>query len=250
MRKPYLAGNWKMNKTRQESVDTAREIAGGMGDTDRKVMIAPPFTALADLSKELEGTSILLGAQNMSSEEEGAHTGEVSVHMLKECGVQVVILGHSERRLVYGESDEFINKKVHLALDKGLEVILCLGETLEQREADVAKKVVEEQMRGSLAGIEEKKLKEVVIAYEPVWAIGTGKTATPEDADAMHAAIRRLLKEMYSESAAENMIIQYGGSVKPKNIDSLMAKENIDGALVGGASLTAENFLPIIRYNQ
>lgn len=250
MRTPYLAGNWKMHKTRQEAVDTAREIADGMGDIDRKVMIAPPFTALADLGKQLEGTSILLGAQNMSSEEEGAHTGEVSVHMLKDCGVKVVILGHSERRLVYGESDEFINKKVHLALDKGMEVILCVGETLEQREAGVAGKVVEEQMRGSLAGIEEKGLKDVVIAYEPVWAIGTGKTATPEDADAMHAEIRSLLKEMYSDSAAENMIIQYGGSVKPKNIDSLMAKENIDGALVGGASLTAENFLPIIRYNQ
>ncbi|MFP4268564.1 MAG: triose-phosphate isomerase, partial [Spirochaetaceae bacterium] len=235
MRRPYLAGNWKMHKTRKEAVETAKAIAEGMGDTHRKVMIAPPFTALADLGTQLEGTSILLGAQNMSSEEEGAHTGEVSVHMLKDCGVQVVILGHSERRLVYGESDEFINKKVHLALEKGMEVILCVGETLEQREAGVAEKVVEEQMRGSLAGVGEKDLKEVVIAYEPVWAIGTGKTATPEDADAMHGAIRGLLKAMYSQNAAEDMVIQYGGSVKPKNIDSLMAKENIDGALVGGA---------------
>ncbi|MFP4490315.1 MAG: triose-phosphate isomerase [Spirochaetaceae bacterium] len=249
MRRPYIAGNWKMHKTRKEAVETAKAIAEGMGDTHRKVMIAPPFTALADLGTQLEGTSILLGAQNMSCEEEGAHTGEVSVHMLKDCGVQVVILGHSERRLVYGESDEFINKKVHLALEKGMEVILCVGETLEQREAGVAEKVVEEQMRGSLAGVGEKDLKEVVIAYEPVWAIGTGKTATPEDADAMHGAIRGLLKAMYSRNAAEDMVIQYGGSVKPKNIDSLMAKENIDGALVGGASLTAENFLPIIRYN-
>ncbi|MFO7849895.1 MAG: triose-phosphate isomerase [Spirochaetia bacterium] len=250
MRKPYLAGNWKMHKTRKEAVDTAKEIADGMGNVDRKVMIAAPFTALSDLGKQLEGTPILLGAQNMSSEEEGAHTGEVSVHMLKDCGVEVVILGHSERRLVYGESDEFINKKVSLALEKGMEVILCVGETLEERDAGKAEEVVEEQLRGSLSGIKEKDLSEVVLAYEPVWAIGTGKTATPEDADAMHAAVRGLLKEMYSEAAAENMIIQYGGSVKPKNIDSLMAKESIDGALVGGASLTAENFLPIIRYNQ
>jgi triosephosphate isomerase len=192
----------------------------------------------------------MLGAQNMSSEEEGAHTGEISVHMLKDCGVSAVILGHSERRLVYNESDEFINKKLHLALNKGLEVILCVGETLEERDAGKAEHVVETQLKGSLAGIGEKDLGGITIAYEPVWAIGTGKTATPEDADAMHSSVRRLLSKMYSEAAAKDMVIQYGGSVKPKNIDSLMAKENIDGALVGGASLTAENFLPIVRYNQ
>lgn len=248
MRKPYLAGNWKMHKTRSEAVQAAKEIAEGSGGTDRKVMIAPPYTALSDVAEQLKGTSVLLGAQNMSSEEEGAHTGEISVHMLKDCGVKVVILGHSERRLVYGEGDDFVNRKVKLAVKEGLEVILCVGETLEQREADKAEQVVEEQLKGSLADVPEKDLSSVVIAYEPVWAIGTGKTATPEDADAMHASIRKLLSSMYSENAAENMIIQYGGSVKPKNIDSLMSKENIDGALVGGASLTAENFLPIIRY--
>ena len=250
MRKPYLAGNWKMHKTRQEAVDTAKEIVQGAKDTDRKVMIAPPFTALSDVGKALEGSNVMLGAQNMSSEEEGAHTGEISIQMLKDCGVSAVILGHSERRLVYNESDEFINKKVHLALNMGLEVILCVGETLEERDAGKAEQVVEQQLKGSLAGIGEKDLGGITIAYEPVWAIGTGKTATPEDADAMHSSVRRLLSEMYSESAAKDMVIQYGGSVKPKNIDSLMAKENIDGALVGGASLTAENFLPIVRYNQ
>ena len=248
MRKPYLAANWKMHKTRSEAVQTAKEIAEQMGDTDRKVMIAPPFTALAAVAEALEGTRVLLGAQNMSSEEEGAHTGEVSVHMLKDCGVQVVILGHSERRLIYGETDEFINKKVHLAVQQGLEVILCVGETLEQREAGDPENALQQQLRGSLAGIDEKTLAQITIAYEPVWAIGTGKTATPEDADAMHTYVRRLIAELYSDAAAENLVIQYGGSVKPKNIDSLMAKEHIDGALVGGASLKAETFVPIIRY--
>ncbi len=250
MRRPYLAGNWKMHKTQSEAVQTARDILEQMGGTDRKVMIAPPFTALSAVAEQIEGSSLLLGAQNMSSEEEGAHTGEVSVHMLKDCGVKVVILGHSERRLVYGETDEFINKKVHLAVSQDLEVILCVGETIEQREAGEAEKVVETQMRGSLAGIQETQLESITIAYEPVWAIGTGKTSSPEDADSMHQSIRDLLAQMYSQKAADEMIIQYGGSVKPKNIDELMKKANIDGALVGGASLTAENFVPIIRYNQ
>jgi triosephosphate isomerase (TIM) len=250
MRRPYLAGNWKMHKSRSEAVQTARDILEQMGGTDRKVMIAPPFTALSAVAEQIEGSSLLLGAQNMSSEEEGAHTGEVSVRMLKDCGVQVVILGHSERRLVYGETDEFINKKVHLAVSQDLEVILCVGETIAQREAGDAKTVVENQMRGSLADIAEPQLQRITIAYEPVWAIGTGKTATPEDADAMHRSIRDLLAQMYTQKAADEMIIQYGGSVKPKNIDDLMKKANIDGALVGGASLTAENFVPIIRYNQ
>ncbi len=250
MRKAYLAGNWKMHKTREEAIDAAKAIADGAKGIDRKVMIAPPFTALSEVSKALEKSSVLLGAQNMSSEEEGAHTGEISVHMLKDCGVSVVILGHSERRLVYGESDEFINRKLKLAIEKGMEVILCVGETLEQREANEAEKVVEEQLTGSLKDVPESDLSAITIAYEPVWAIGTGKTATPEDADAMHSSIRRLMSKMYSSGAAEKLLIQYGGSVKPKNIDSLMAKENIDGALVGGASLTAENFVPIIRYTE
>lgn len=248
MRTPYLAGNWKMHKTRSEAVDAAKAIAEQSAETERKVMIAPPFTALSEVSDALHGSNVRLGAQNMSSEEEGAHTGEVSVHMLKDCGVETVILGHSERRLVYGESDEFINKKVHLAVKEGLEVILCVGETLEQREANRAEEVVKGQIEGSLAEIGESSLSNIVVAYEPVWAIGTGKTATPEDADAMHAAVRRMLSEMYSKKASEDMTIQYGGSVKPANIDSLMAKDNIDGALVGGASLSAEKFVPIIRY--
>jgi triosephosphate isomerase len=249
MRKPYLAGNWKMHKTRGEARELAAELVKEVKSEERSVMVAPPFTALNDVASVLQGSPIKLGAQNMASEEEGAHTGEISVVMLKDCGVQAVILGHSERRLVYGESDELINAKVQLALQHDMEIILCVGETLEQRDAGRVEEVVRGQLSKGLQGVDEQALKLVTIAYEPVWAIGTGKTATPEDADALHAFVRKELAGLYSQSAADNMVIQYGGSVKPKNIDDLMAKENIDGALVGGASLKAETFLPIVKYN-
>ena len=249
MRKPYIAGNWKMHKTVSESVELARELAEGLKYSPNKLMVAPPFTALAAVRAALAGTGILLGAQNMASEVEGAHTGEVSVRMLKDLGVDAVIIGHSERRHVYGESDELINTKVRLALSEDVEVVLCVGETLDEREAGSVEQVVGTQLAAGLRGVEGDSLEQVTIAYEPVWAIGTGKTATPEDADAVHQYIRSWFTDTYSADAATRMIIQYGGSVKPDNIGALMGMENIDGALVGGASLKAETFIPISRFN-
>ena len=249
MRQPYLAGNWKMHKTVAEAVSLAKELASTLKGSANKLMVAPPFTALTGVRASLAGSGILLGAQNMAAELEGAHTGEISVRMLKDVGVRVVILGHSERRHVYGESDALINTKVLLALTEGLEAILCVGETLDEREAGSVEKVVERQLSSGLAGVEKGSLPQVTIAYEPVWAIGTGKTATPEDADAVHQYIRSWFSENYGGDAAESMIVQYGGSVKPDNITALMGMDNIDGALVGGASLKAELFVPISRFN-
>jgi triosephosphate isomerase len=245
MRTYFIAGNWKMHKTVSESVALATELVKELKGGPNKYMIAPTFTSLDAVSKVVKGTNILLGAQNMSTDEQGAHTGEVSVLQLKDIGVQVVILGHSERRHTYKEDDVLINKKVKLALKHGLEVILCVGELLEEREAGKAEKVCEEQTRKGLAGVSAEDLKKVTIAYEPVWAIGTGKTATPEDADAIHAFIRKIIADMYGKAAAEAMIIQYGGSMKAENAAALLAKENIDGGLIGGAALKTDTFKPI-----
>jgi triosephosphate isomerase len=251
MRQKFIAGNWKMYKTVGEAVSLASALVTALAsESGRKVMIAPPFTALHAVSGVLEGSRILLGAQNAAAELEGAHTGEVSLKMLRDAGVTVVILGHSERRHTYGETDSLINKKVRLALAEGFEVILCVGETLEERQSGVTEKVVETQTRAGLASVTEAALGKVTIAYEPVWAIGTGKNATPEDADSVHAFIRKVIGGMYSRAAAEALIIQYGGSVKPENVRDLMGMANIDGALVGGASLKAETFLPIIKYDR
>lgn len=250
MRNSFIAGNWKMHKTTGEAVSLARELLDKLRDGKHKYMVAPPFTSLAAVGELLEGSNILLGAQNMAPALEGAHTGEISVTMLKDLGVGVVILGHSERRHDYGESDEVIQEKVDLALAEGVEVVLCVGETLEEREAGSVQKVVERQLSSGLKNVSESKLPKVTIAYEPVWAIGTGKTATPEDADEVHAFIRQVVEKRYSKSAAESLVIQYGGSVKPGNVKELMAKENIDGALVGGASLKAETFVPIAKYDE
>jgi len=249
VRQYYLAGNWKMNKTISEAETLAQELTDALKNCKHKIMIAPPFTSLQSVSKIVKGSNILLGAQNVSLEEQGAHTGEISPVMLKDAGVDVAIIGHSERRLIYGETDEMVNKKVKLALSHSLEVIICVGETLEQREAGKAESVVEEQLDGAFAGLQESQLDPITIAYEPVWAIGTGKTATPEDADAIHAFIRKKLSRLYSNEAAEKMVIQYGGSVKPGNVKGLMAMENIDGALVGGASLKSETFIPIAEFD-
>lgn len=249
-RKPYIAGNWKMHKTVGEARELAQNLVSELAGASPKLMIAPPFTALAAVSGVVSDSQIKLGAQNMAPDEEGAHTGEVSVVMLKDVGVEVVILGHSERRHTYGETDELINSKVKLALSHGMEVILCVGETLEEREAEKAESVVQDQLEKGLNGVAEEQLQAVTIAYEPVWAIGTGRTATPEDADAIHQIIRNRFSTMYSANAAENMVIQYGGSVKPANIAGLMAKDNIDGALVGGASLKTETFVPIATYDR
>jgi triosephosphate isomerase len=251
MRQPFIAGNWKMYKTVSEAVSLAGALVSALAaESGRKVMIAPPFTALHAVRDALKGSRILLGAQNACAELEGAHTGEISLRMLRDAGASVVILGHSERRHVYGETDSLVNQKVRLALAEGFEVILCVGETLDERLSGVTEKVVETQTRACLASVSEHDLAKVTIAYEPVWAIGTGKNATPQDADAVHRYIRELIRSMYSGGAGQAMTIQYGGSVKPENIRELMAMENIDGALVGGASLKVETFLPIVKYDR
>ncbi|MDR3160268.1 MAG: triose-phosphate isomerase [Spirochaetaceae bacterium] len=248
MRHYYIAGNWKMHKSRSEAAELARALVSQLKDGKHKYLAAPSFTSLETVGAILKGTNILLGAQNMAAEEQGAHTGEVSVLQLKDLGVQAVILGHSERRHTYKEDDALINRKVRLALQHGLEVILCVGELLEEREAGKAEAVCEAQTVKGLEGVAKESLARITIAYEPVWAIGTGKTATPEDADAIHAHIRRVVGRLYGADAAAALIIQYGGSVKPDNAAQLMAKENIDGALVGGAALKADTFVPIAKF--
>ena len=248
MRTPFMAGNWKMHKTVAEAVDLARALVERIPASVNRLMVAPPFTALAAVGMVLKGSPIKLGAQNMAGEVEGAHTGEVSVRMLKDLGVSVVIIGHSERRHTYGEQDAQINRKVTLGIKEGVDVILCVGETLDEREAGRVEAVVGSQLDGGLAGASEADLGRVTIAYEPVWAIGTGKTASPEDADAVHAYIRSWIEQRYSSAAAESLIIQYGGSVKPENIGDMLAKPNIDGALVGGASLSVDSFVPIATH--
>ncbi|GHV37219.1 triosephosphate isomerase [Spirochaetia bacterium] len=244
----YIAGNWKMHKTRSEAAELAKALVTQLKDGKHKYLVAPSFTALETVAAIVKGTNILLGAQDVASEEQGAHTGEVSVLQLKDLGVQAVILGHSERRHVYKEDDELINKKVKLALKHGFEVILCVGELLEEREASKAEAVCETQTVKGLEGVSAAELSKITIAYEPVWAIGTGKTATPEDADAIHAYIRKVIGKLYGADAAAKIIIQYGGSVKADNAAQLMAKENIDGALVGGAALKADTFVPIAKF--
>ena len=250
MRSYYIAGNWKMHKTVSESVALAKDLKDKLSGCGEKLLVAPAFTALAAVSEVLKGSNILLGAQNMGPEEQGAHTGEVSVLMLEDLGVEAVILGHSERRHGYLESDELINKKMLLALKHGLQPILCVGETLEEREGGRLEDLIGIQLRKGLEGVDASALKKVTIAYEPVWAIGTGRTATHEDADAVHAYIRKVLSGLYGEAAAKALCIQYGGSVKAENAAALMAKPNIDGALVGGASLKADTFVPIAGFRK
>ncbi|MDR0642332.1 MAG: triose-phosphate isomerase [Treponema sp.] len=244
----YIAGNWKMHKTRSQAAELAGALVTQLKDGKHKYLVAPSFTLLETVAPILKGTNIRLGAQNCAAEEQGAHTGEVSVLQLKDLEVQTVILGHSERRHIYHEDDALINKKLRLALQHGFEVILCVGELLEEREAGKAEQVCETQTVKGLEGVAAGDLGRIVIAYEPVWAIGTGKTATPEDADAIHAFVRKVLAKLYGQAAADKILIQYGGSVKPENAAQLMAKENIDGALVGGAALKADTFVPIAKF--
>ena len=248
MRRPYIAGNWKMNLTPSEGKAYAAKLAEAVkaAGADCRVMIAPSFVSLPAVSEAVKGSGITVAAQNMADHLSGAYTGEVSPEMLKDIGIETVILGHSERRQYYGETDEIINSKVLLALSLKMEVVLCVGETLEEREGGKLEEVLELGLKDVLPA----EMGAITIAYEPVWAIGTGKTATPEDADAAHLFIRRTVAALYSEDIANNLIIQYGGSVKPGNIRALMEKENIDGALVGGASLKLEDFLPIITYSK
>lgn len=244
MRKWIVAGNWKMHNTISESIALAQAIKEGTTHLKNgEVVVAPPFTALHSTGEFLKGSSVRLSAQNMYCEDKGAYTGEVSPSMLKDVGCEYVIIGHSERRKYFSESDETVNLKVKKAIASGLQPIVCVGETDEQRVQGVTKSVVNRQVRGALSGI--GKIDDVVIAYEPVWAIGTGKVATSAQAQEVHAFIRSLIKEMYG-SAADDLRILYGGSVTKDNIAELIAMEDIDGALVGGASLKPDGFLGII----
>jgi triosephosphate isomerase len=250
-RLPFIAGNWKMNKTVGEALDLVRELQAAIsGVNGVEVAIAPPFTALHAIHKELEGSSIRLAAQNLYWEEKGAFTGEVSPLMLKEVGCYYVILGHSERRQLFGETDETVNRRIKAAIIQGLKVIFCVGETLREREDRKTFSVIERQVEGGLKGLGDKEMKNMVVAYEPIWAIGTGKTATPEQAEEVHRFIRGKLEELYSREISEEIRIQYGGSVIPENIEGLMRQPNIDGALVGGASLKAESFSKIVRFKE
>ncbi len=247
MKRPLIAGNWKMFKTIPEAINLVNIIKAGVHKvTDCQIVVCPPFTALAAISEQIQDTKIDLGAQDMYFETEGAFTGEISPLMLKDVRCRYVILGHSERRQIFKETDELINKKVMAALKYNLVPIVCIGETLEEREARHAFEVVKLQFDRSLKNLTQDETERVVIAYEPVWAIGTGKTATPEQAEQMHSYIRRLLNEQYGEAVGQKIQIIYGGSVKPDNIAQLIAKPNLDGALVGGASIKAESFIQIV----
>ena len=247
MRQLYIAGNWKMNLVPSQAAKYASELAAATKDAKVKIMIAPTYVCLPAVVEAVKGSNVIVAAQNVNDHEKGAYTGEISCAMLKDIGVNTVILGHSERRQYYGETNEFINKKVLFALASGMDIDLCVGETLEEREGGRLELVLADQINIGLEGVTEEQMAHVTIAYEPVWAIGTGKTATPEDANSAHAYIRSLIEKKFSKSVAEKQIIQYGGSVKPSNVKELMACEHIDGALVGGASLTLEQFLPIIN---
>jgi len=250
-RLPFIAGNWKMNKTVGEALDLVRELKTAIsGVKGVEVAVAPPFTALYAVHKELEGSSIRLAAQNLYWEEKGAFTGEISPLMLKEVGCQYVIIGHSERRQFFGETDEAVNRRIKAALGQGLRVIFCIGETLRDREEGKTFSLIEKQMDGGLKGLDGQGMGEMVIAYEPVWAIGTGKTATPEQAEEVHRFIRGKIEKFYSREVSEKIRIQYGGSVTPENIRSLMNQPDVDGALVGGASLKAESLSKIVRFKE
>ena len=250
MRKPVIAGNWKMYKLLADAVDTALALKPLVANANHcEVVIAPVFTALKTVADRLEGSNIGVAGQNCSTEsQEGAHTGEVTAAMLRDVGARYVIVGHSERRQFYCETDTAVNLKCRAALAASLNVILCIGERLEQREEGIAERVVNGQLSGGLSGLTASDLDRIIVAYEPVWAIGTGRTATPEQAQEMHAFIRRVFADGYSSEAADALRILYGGSVKPDNIQGLMAQADIDGALVGGASLKAESFAQIVNY--
>ncbi|OQA24333.1 MAG: Bifunctional PGK [Verrucomicrobia bacterium ADurb.Bin345] len=248
MRKPIVAGNWKLNKTVAEAVNLIEAIKEKAADIQGvDIVVCPPFTALQAAKAALAGSSVDLGAQNMHWEKSGAFTGEVSAEMLREVGCHYVILGHSERRQYFKETDEQVNRKAKAALAGGLRPIVCVGELLEERESGRTEAVVSAQVRGSLAGLSASDLLKTVVAYEPVWAIGTGRTATPAQAQEVHALIRSLLKELADEHVAQSVRIQYGGSVKPSNAKELFGQKDIDGGLIGGASLEAGSFLDIVR---
>lgn len=248
MRSKIVAGNWKMYKDKSETIELISQLKEKLSRAQVKtqVIICPPFTSIELAGELIKNSNIQLGAQNVHSEVEGAFTGEVSVKMLKSFGVDFVIIGHSERRIYFNETDDFINKKIKRAIEYKIKPIFCLGETLAERESGKTFNVVESQLRNGLRNISESELKEIVIAYEPVWAIGTGKTATPQQAEEVHSFLREKIGEMYSKSIAEQIRILYGGSVKPENARELFSQLDIDGGLVGGACLKADSFYQII----
>ena len=248
MRIPFIAGNWKMFKTKSEAIAFAEEFREFYKDTDVQTAICAPFTNLEALKEAFAGTEIKVGAQNVHFADEGAFTGEISVSMLEEIGVDFCIVGHSERRQYFGETDETVNKKLKKLFEGPIRPILCVGESLEERDADKAFDVVGGQIKADLEGIDAADVKKLVIAYEPIWAIGTGRTATPDQAEEMCAFIRKTLIELYGEEVSDEVIIQYGGSVKPANATEIMNMDEIDGALVGGASLKPEDFMEIIDF--
>lgn len=249
MRRPMIAGNWKMNTTASEAVALVSELCGLVRDvTDVDIVVAPPFVYLQKVSGLISGTPVALCAQDMFWEESGAWTGQVSAGMLRDIGCSYVIIGHSERRQFFSETDEGVNKKVISALNEGLRPIVCVGETLSQRKEGVTLSLVGAQVRAALDNTPQERAKDITIAYEPLWAIGTGVTASPEEAEEVHSAIRETLAGLFGAEKAGSMRILYGGSVKPSNVDELMACPNIDGALVGGASLKAESFARIVGF--
>ncbi len=248
MRKPLIAGNWKMNNTLIESKSLIDALVGRVLPADREYVICPPYTALSLVGDRIKETPIVLGAQNMHHELKGAYTGEISPQMLKELQVAYVIVGHSERRQLFNETNKSINEKVKMAVKQGMHPILCVGESLAQREGNMHERIVKSQLIEALKDVDEEGMRQVVIAYEPVWAIGTGRTATSKQANKMAGFIREVVSSQYDKKVSESIQILYGGSVKPSNIDELMAESDIDGALVGGASLKAEDFYRLMTF--
>lgn len=250
MRRKVIAGNWKMNMLPNEAINFIQELTPLVKDTKNDVVLCVPYIDLFYSLLHVQDTNIKIGAQNMHWEEKGAYTGEVSAQMLKSIGVEYVIIGHSERRQYFNETDETVNKKIKSALAHGLKPIVCVGETLEQREAGETEKIVTNQIAKAFEGIASENLENIIVAYEPIWAIGTGKTATKEDANNTIMQIRKKLAEIYGQNEAEGVIIQYGGSVKSSNAKELFEMSDIDGGLVGGASLKAEEFSKIVKFDE
>lgn len=248
MRRPIIAGNWKMNKTPAEAVELVKALVPLVADAEAEVVVCPPFVCLEAVRKVIEGTNIKLGAQNVHFEKSGAFTGEISADMLLAMGVEYVIIGHSERRQYFGETDCTVNKRARAALAAGLKPIICVGESLAERENGITDELVGMQTKLALKEIDAAQLEQLVIAYEPIWAIGTGKTATAQEANATIGAIRKAIAQVYGEDAAQKVRIQYGGSMNPKNASELMAQSEIDGGLIGGASLKAEDFPKVVKY--
>lgn len=248
MRRPIIAGNWKMNKTIEEAVSVAVGLKRKFYTfSEADIVICPPFTALSKVNDKIIDSSIMLGAQDVYSEEEGAFTGAISPNMLKDAGCRYVIVGHSEKRALFGETDEDVNKKLKVALKHGMVPIMCVGERIEERDNGMTFEILEKQITRGLKNISRDEVMRIIIAYEPVWAIGTGRTATPQQAQEAHKFIRELIERLYDKEVASKIRIQYGGSVKPENIAKLMTQEDIDGALVGGASLDVNSFTEIVQ---